>query len=232
MSSTEETPPLAILYHDAWLVAVSKPAGIPVQPDPTGDKDLLTLTRELLKDPSLELVHRIDRPVSGVVLFACDREALAQMNVLFRERRVEKKYWAIVEGHVGQKEGAKEGVLLEHVLEHDPKARRARVKEKSGVEPDRTRVRVLSVGDRYALLEAVPEGGAFHQIRSQLAVWGHPIKGDVKYGARRGEKDRSIALHARSLHFQHPMTDITVHIEAPPPAAPPWSALLAKGGLV
>ena len=91
----------------------------------------------------------------------------------------------------------------------------------------RTWIHLLATGDRYTLVEAIPEGGAFHQIRAQLGAWGHPIKGDVKYGARRGEKDWSIALHARSLRFVHPFTGVDVSIEAPAPPGTLWSALVA-----
>jgi len=219
---------ITILHLDGQLCAALKPAGMPVQPDPTGDASLLELLSRQLADQALGLVHRLDRPVSGVVLFARDAATLAALNEHFRERRVEKRYWAIVEGR------AENGVATHH-LAHDAKAHRARVLPAGAAtgEPARLRMTVLAHGDRYTLLEAVPEGGAFHQIRAQLAAMGHPIKGDVKYGARRGEKDRSIALHARSVRFQHPATGGTLTIEAPTPEGPLWGALLAaaaRGG--
>lgn len=221
MSSTESGG-IRVLHLDGQLCAALKPAGMPVQPDLTGDASLLELLSRQLADPGLGLVHRLDRPVSGVVLFARDAATLAELNRLFRERRVEKRYWAIVEGRAGN------GVAEHHLL-HDTKAHRARVLPAGADtgEPARLRTTVLAHGDRYTLVEAVPEGGAFHQVRTQLAATGHPIKGDVKYGARRGEKDRSIALHARSLRFQHPATGGTLTIEAPAPEGPLWGALLA-----
>lgn len=222
MSSTE-LPATSVLYQDPWMVAVVKPAGVPVQPDDTKDRDLLRLTRDLLHDQAIDLVHRIDRPVSGVVLFARDAEALSLLHAMFRDRKVHKSYWAIVEGVVEESEA-----VLEDLLQHDTRAHRAVVGKAPGAKQARTRVQVLARGDRYALIEARPEGGAFHQIRAQLGAWGHAIKGDVKYGARRGEKDRSIALHARSLRFTHPITDAPVLIEAPAPAEKLWAALAAS----
>jgi 23S rRNA pseudouridine1911/1915/1917 synthase len=221
--STAVPSPIVLLYADEFLCVAYKPAGMPVQPDPTGDPDLLSLLAAQLKQRDLGLVHRLDRPVSGVVLFARDAEMLAALNALFRERGIDKRYWAIVEGRM---EGEQ---VLEHHLEHDGKARKARIiKEvKASEEAARLHLKPMAVGDRYTLLELRPEGGAFHQIRAQLAAAGHPIKGDVKYGARRGERDRSIALHARSLTFHHPATDRSISVEAPAPGDPLWKALLA-----
>ncbi|WKZ66400.1 MAG: RluA family pseudouridine synthase [Flavobacteriales bacterium] len=214
-----------VLLEDAHLLAVSKPAGLPVQGDPTGDADLLTLLRRERKEPALELAHRIDRPVSGVVLLARTPEANAAVHALFRERRMEKRYWAIVEGRIDAS-----SVLLEHHLMHDERNRRTRIANQGDGEPARTHVKLLAQGDRYALVECMPEGGAFHQIRAQLAAWGHPIMGDVKYGARRALKDRSIGLHARSLRFEHPFTGAEVRVEATAPEAMPWPALVALAG--
>jgi 23S rRNA pseudouridine1911/1915/1917 synthase len=213
------------LFADAHLIAVSKPAGMPVQPDPTGDADLLTLLRHARKEPGLELAHRIDRPVSGVVLLARTAEANSALHALFRERRMEKRYWAIVEGRVEEAHAE-----LRHRLAHDARRHKAIASNATEGEEAFTRVRLLAQGDRYALVECMPLGGAFHQIRAQLAAWGHPIKGDVKYGARRGEKDRSIALHARSLRFVHPFTGAQVIVEARAPEAMPWPALAQAAG--
>lgn len=217
---------IPVLFSDQWLLAACKPAGMPVQADPTGDMDLLTMLRRERNEPSLELAHRIDRPVSGLVLLARTHEANSALQALFRERRVEKRYWAIVEGKV-EEDGP---LVLEHRLAQDSRNRKARVSDAQGEEASRTKVHVLARGDRYTLMECVPEGGAFHQIRAQLAAWGHPIKGDVKYGARRGEKDRSIGLHARELRFVHPFTEAVVRFEAPVPAAMPWPILIEASG--
>lgn len=211
-----------VLFEDAWLIALAKPAGMPVQADQSGDPDLLSAARRLRPgNRYLELAHRIDRPVSGAVLFAREPSALAALHGLFRDHAVEKRYWAIVEGKTGA--GPFE---LAHAIQHDTRAHRARFM--SGGKPNaHMRVSVLAQGDRFALVEAVPQGGLFHQVRSQLAAWGHPIKGDVKYGARRGEADRSIALHALSLRFNHPITGAPLVIEAPRPSSGIWPMLLA-----
>ncbi len=213
-----------VLSLDADVLVVNKAAGNPVQPDPTGDPDLLTLLREHFKQPELGLVHRLDRPVSGVVLFARNAKALADLSEQFHGRTVVKIYWAIVEGAMGT-------MVLDHVIEHDPHHHKARIGAGStSGKQARITVGMLAVGDRYTLVEVVPDGGAFHQIRAQLAAAGHPIKGDVKYGARRGEKDRSIALHARSITFDHPATGERVTHAAPPPVSPLWQALIDRMG--
>lgn len=210
-----------VLLKDAHLLVVSKPAGMPVQADPTGDEDLLTLLRRERKEPALELAHRIDRPVSGVVLLARTPEANTALQALFRERRMEKRYWAIVEGCVEEVRSE-----LHHRLLHDARRHKAIVSKTAQGEEAVTRVRLLAQGDRYAMVECMPEGGAFHQIRAQLAAWGHSIMGDVKYGARRAMKDRSIGLHARSMRFTHPFTNAEVLVEAPSPSTMPWPALV------
>ncbi|MCB9184420.1 MAG: RluA family pseudouridine synthase [Flavobacteriales bacterium] len=218
-SSTEPQ----VLLEDRWLLVLCKPAGMPVQADPTGDPDLLLFARRRHgHGAQLELAHRLDRPVSGVVVLAREGAALVHLHGQFRSRQVKKTYWAVVEGLV-----AEEGeVELAHALRRDPRAMRARATESD--DPNaRLRVRVLARGDRFTLLEVCPESGLFHQIRAQLAAWGHPIKGDVKYGARRGERDRSIGLHARALEFTHPGTHEPVRVVAEPPTEGPWPKLLA-----
>lgn len=216
-----------VLLEDAHLLISCKPAGMPVQSDPTGDEDLLTWLRRERREPTLGLAHRIDRPVSGLVLIARSTEANSALQALFRERRVEKRYWAIVEGRVEEAEAE-----LRHRLVHDARKHKA-ITAKGGEEGDEacTRIRLLARGDRYSLVECMPEGGAFHQIRAQLAAWGHPIKGDVKYGARRGEKDRSIALHAREIRFKHPFTGSDLRIMAQAPEHGIWPVLCSAAGL-
>ena len=221
MSSTD---PLPILYQDEFLCIVNKPAGMPSQPDPTGDPSVLDRLKEQLGSASIGLVHRLDRPVSGVMLFALDPETLRLMNDQFKQRAVQKTYHAIVEGRPEWK-----GTELRHSLKHDAKAKKSRAAE--GGEEAILHARLLAQGDRFALIEVKPQGGAFHQIRAQLAAAGHPIKGDVKYGARRGEKDRSIALHARSLSFHHPATDKLVEVTAPHRSDGIWLPLIALSGI-
>ncbi|MBX2972350.1 MAG: RluA family pseudouridine synthase [Flavobacteriales bacterium] len=209
-----------ILWSDDELLAAYKPGGVPVQPDPTGDADLLSLLRAQRNEPGLQLTHRLDRPVSGVVLFGRTPAATASLNEQFRQREVHKVYWAIVEGRVA------DPVVLEGVVERDGRHRKSRVKQGGDAEATaRLLVTPLRQGDRYTLLEVVPEGGAFHQIRAQLSAAGYPIKGDVKYGARRGEKDRSILLHARSITFAQPSTGTRITVVVPVPEGSLWRAL-------
>ncbi len=231
MSSTDPAPDISILLLDEYLCVANKPVGMPVQADPTGTPSLLERLAEQLGDRTLGLVHRLDRPVSGAVLLARDPDVLRDLNTQFREREVEKCYWAIVEGAPVLK-GTEEWQVLEHRLEHDGRAKRARIAETAGNEEGAIallRFKVLTKGERLTLLEVRPEGGAFHQIRAQLAAEGTPIRGDVKYGARRGEKDRSIALHARSLAFVHPIDGRKMEVSAPAPSTQVWRAMLSLG---
>lgn len=212
---------MEILFQDAHLIAVNKPGGLAVQADKTGDPFLLDRMVELLpQDRSLALPHRLDRPVSGVVLVTRTPEALAAMNALFAARAVAKTYWAIVPGT------PLAAGTWEHRLVHDTHHHKARIVEDAAIDLSRTAFKRLAMGDRYALLELIPDAGRFHQLRAQCAVAGFPIKGDVKYGARRGEKDRTIALHARSLSFRHPFTGAAILLQAAPPSSPLWSALV------
>ncbi|MCC6939698.1 MAG: RluA family pseudouridine synthase [Flavobacteriales bacterium] len=232
MSSTDD-PTVPVLFEDPSLLIVRKPSGMPVLPDQSGDRDLLTILRDGRNEPGLELPHRIDRPVSGVVLLARNASVNSAMNDLFRERLVIKHYRAIVEGCLP--EGEQEW-KLDNALRHDTKSRRAIVIRDPSPTDEMLRITVcrLAQGDRYALVGITPLGGAFHQIRAQLAAWGHVIKGDVKYGARRGEKDRSIALHAHALRFTHPVLDVPIFVEADQPSSPIWLALssMTAGGAV
>lgn len=218
-----------VLYRDDHFIAVDKPPGIPVQPDRTGDRCLLQAVQAMLPELSLGSPHRLDRPVGGITLFTLTPEALRAMDAFLREKRVEKTYLAIVEG-----QPAERGELL-HRLIHLGGTRKATVAETRSGEAGNAVLRYTTraTGERYTLLEVVPEGGAFHQIRGQLAEVGHPIKGDVKYGARRGERDRSIALHAWRMAFPHPFTGKPVQVVAPVPVRSIWPALvgLVPGGL-
>ncbi len=209
-----------ILYQDAHLIAVNKPGGLAAQADTSGDTHVLEVLAGLFpQDRDLGLPHRLDRPVSGVLLIARTREALAAMNALFAARAVRKTYWAIVSG------SPPVSGTWEHRLVHDARRHKARISDDPSIEVARTGVQRLVAGERYSLIGLVPEGGRFHQLRAQCAAAGFPIKGDVKYGARRGEKDRSIALHARSLAFPHPVDAREIRIEAEPPGGL-WSTLL------
>lgn len=227
MNSTEPGTAVVLLHVDEHLCVAWKPGGMPVQPDATGDPSLLEVLAVQLATKELGLVHRLDRPVSGAVVLSRDADVLRGLNEQFRQREVEKHYWAIVEGveRLGPP-GHKQ--VLEDRITRDGRGNRARISAASSNAEQvvsRLRFTVLVKGDRLALLEVVPEGGAFHQIRAQLSKAGVPIRGDVKYGARRGERDRTIALHARSLAFMHPITGRPVHVVAPPPETPVWQAM-------
>lgn len=218
MSSIEHGLP-PVIFRDAHLLALDKPPGMPVQPDRTGDRSLLELVRAAFPAGEVGSPHRLDRPVSGVTLFTLDAGTLRHMDACFRERTVAKNYLAIVEGRTfGEGE-------LRHALGHAGGTRKARVGE--GTPNAALSYRTMAAGDRYSLLEVTPQGGAFHQIRAQLAAWGHAIKGDVKYGARRKEPDRSIALHAWRMRFPHPATGAVLEIEAKVPERSIWPVLWA-----
>ncbi len=223
-NSTEGALKPRIIHHADGFVVACKPAGMPVQADTSGDPDLLSWVQQELNEPGLQLVNRIDRPVSGLVLVAVEGPTLVAANLAFHQQAVRKVYLAIVEGSVS---GGPE-LILEHHLIHDVHARRARVvvADAPQAKVARLQVRVLNRGERYTLLKVLPEGGRFHQIRAQLAAWGHPIKGDVKYGARRGEKDRSIALHAYRLTLPADLTDGQLSFTATPPDVGLWAKLL------
>lgn len=218
------TGPLRVIHQDAQLIVVDKPAGIPVQGDRTGDPSLLDMVRTT--GPTMEVgsPHRLDRPVSGLVVFTVGKEALRKMDLAFREHRVVKTYLAIVEGRPPM-----QGELVNRIGHHGG-SRKAWVEPGAGT-ADITSVRLSyslkAGGERYSVLEVQPEGGAFHQIRAQLAAAGHPIKGDVKYGARRGERDRSIGLHAWKLEFDHPATGERLQLSAPIPAHGTWPVFAA-----
>ncbi len=227
MSSTEPVALVRLLHLDEYLCVAWKPGGMPVQPDTTGDPSLLELVAAHLGTKELGLVHRLDRPVSGAVVLSRDAEVLRELNAQFRKREVQKRYWAIVEG--GDKLGAVgDRQELEDFIIRDGFGKRARMVA-PGTGPAgslaRLRYTVLAKGERLSMVEVVPEGGAFHQIRAQLSKAGLPIRGDVKYGARRGERDRTIALHARCLSFVHPIGGKPMYVEAPAPETPVWQAM-------
>ena len=224
MSSTELTSPF-IIFQDDDLLVVDKQPGMPVQADRTGDPSLQQQVQALFPAGSADIgsPHRLDRPVSGVVVFTKNIEALRGMDEIFRRAAVEKTYLAIVEGRTPEKGECS------HVLGHAGGSRKAKVLEEEDGQGRNAKLTFTTkaLGERFSLLEVRPEGGAFHQIRAQLAAIGHPIKGDVKYGARRGEPDRSIALHAWRMRFNHLVTGATVELIAPMPTRSIWPALLA-----
>lgn len=211
-----------IIYEDNHLIAVNKRAGELVQGDQTGDTPLPDLLKAYIKEKFnkpgevfLGVIHRLDRPTTGVVLFARTSKGLERMNAKFKNRQTQKRYWALVEGKVT------ENGSLTHYLKKNAKTNKAQVFGRPEPEAKEAKLtyRILNAGDRYTLVEVDLHTGRHHQIRAQFSAIGHPIKGDVKYGARRAERDKSICLHARDLSFEHPTTKEPVMIVAPPPAA-------------
>lgn len=213
-----------ILYEDNHLVIVNKMAGEIVQGDQTGDVPLLELVREYLRVKGNKpgnvfcgLVHRLDRPVSGAVIYAKTSKGLSRMNELIKVRDIDKIYWAIVEGRPDAV-GDDEVVRLEHYLLKNEKNNKSMVSKtaKSGWQKASLEYKVLASSERYSLLEVRLLTGRHHQIRAQLSAIGCPIKGDLKYGARRSNEDGSISLHAREVAFEHPVSHIRVHVLAEP----------------
>lgn len=209
-----------VLYKNNQLLAFNKPAGIPVQPDKTGDKSLLSLG-EIYGKSKLHLLHRIDRPASGIVLFAKTNRALQSLNQQFQDRSLQKTYLAVVKN-----KPPKEQDSLVHYLKKLSKSKKSIAVDASDKNAKKAMLsyKILKSSDNYHLLEIQLETGRFHQIRAQLSAIGCPIKGDVKYGARRSNTDRSIHLHAWKIKFSHPTSHESVEIVAPLPDDPLWNA--------
>jgi 23S rRNA pseudouridine1911/1915/1917 synthase len=221
-----------VLKEDNHLLVVNKPPGLLVQGDETGDIPLVELVKGYIKEKYkkpgavfLGVVHRLDRPVSGVVVFARTSKALARMNELFRSRRTSKHYWAITDG----KPTSPEGTLV-HWLVKDAGLNKttAYPKEKAGALRAELSYAVKAVKGGYRLLEVIPITGRPHQIRVQLASIGCPIIGDIKYGSGVQTGDGSIGLHARRLEFVHPVKKEAVVVEADPPQRPWWQSFAEK----
>ena len=219
---------MQVLHEDNHLIAVNKLPGEIVQGDKTGDEPLSERVKAYIKqkyhkpgEVFLGTVHRLDRPVSGVVLFARTSKALERMNALFRDREITKIYWAVVVKPPQQPEGA-----LQHFLIKNEQKNKSRAYDKpvKGALESVLKYRTLAVSDRYTLLQVSPLTGRHHQIRVQLAAIGCVIKGDLKYGAPRSNRDASIQLHARSIAFNHPVSGLPVQITAPVPAENLWQA--------
>lgn len=209
-----------VLYKNNQLIAFNKPATIPVQEDKTGDKALINLA-EIFCKSKLHLVHRIDRPATGVVLFAKTDGAVVSLNEQFRERKVEKTYLAVVKDLPEAEAGE-----LVHFLKKNGQQNRSFAHQElvKGSKKSILTYRHIKSIERYHLLEIKLHSGRHHQIRAQLGAIGSPIKGDDKYGFKRSNKDRSIHLHAWKLRFQHPVSTEWEEIVAPLPDDPVWNA--------
>jgi 23S rRNA pseudouridine1911/1915/1917 synthase len=217
---------LSVLFEDNHLLVVNKPAGILVQADATGDTPLVEMAKEYIskkyQKPGavfLGVVHRLDRPVSGVVVFARTSKSLERMNSLFRNRETLKTYWAVVSDKPEMEEG-----LLVHWLVKDERKNKttAFIRETPDGQRSELKYRVLASAVGKFLLEVNPVTGRSHQIRVQLARMGCPILGDLKYGADAGDEETGIGLHSRRLEFVHPVKKEHLVVQANPPHNPFW----------
>ncbi|MAW21699.1 MAG: RNA pseudouridine synthase [Flavobacteriales bacterium] len=218
---------LDILYEDNHLIAVNKKSGDIVQGDKTGDAPLSDFVKAYIKkkykkpgEVFLGTIHRLDRPTSGIVLFARTSKALSRMNEQFRNKEVQKTYWAVVD-----KSPPKDTDTLENYLNKNQKQNKSYVLKESNGKQAILKYKLLKKLDNYYHLEIKPETGRHHQIRVQLAHVGCIIKGDLKYGAKRSNKDASIHLLAQKLEFIHPVQKEVLTIIAKPPKDNIWDAL-------
>ena len=228
MHSTKEN--VQILYQDNHIIIVNKRAGDITQGDKTGDKPLSDVVKEYIKErfnkPGnvfLGVVHRLDRPTSGIIIFARTSKALERLNKMLRDKIIHKTYWAVVKN-----QPKKENDTLINFLKKNPKNNKSSVysTEIDGSKKAVLHYKTLKKLDRYSLLEIDLETGRHHQIRTQLAAIGSPIKGDLKYGFNRSNKDGSIHLHARKIEFTHPVNKEKISIIAPLPKDVIWEACL------
>ncbi len=228
LKSTSEN--LMVVYEDNHLIVINKRPGDIVQGDKTGDKPLSEVVKDYLKvkynkpgNVYLGVVHRLDRPTSGIVLFAKTSKALPRLNRLFSEGKTQKTYWAVVKKAPLEPSGT-----LVHWLVRNPKQNKSYAHSK---EVPHSKKAILDYTlqkelDSYSLLEIDLKTGRHHQIRAQLANIGCVIKGDLKYGADRSNKDGSIHLHARKLSLEHPVKKEMISFLAPPPEDSLWKACL------
>ena len=220
---------MTIVYEDNHIIIVNKTASEIVQGDKTGDTPLSEMVKAYLKakyqkpgDVFIGVTHRLDRPVSGLVVFAKTSKALSRLNTLFKNGEVTKIYWAVVQNKPDKPQGELVHWLVRnekqnksYAYDHEvPRSKKAQL-----------RYRVLTQGDNYDLVEVELLTGRHHQIRCQLSTIGCPIKGDLKYGARRSNPDGSISLQSHRIEFIHPVSKETICIEAPIPNDSLWEKL-------
>lgn len=228
---------MQVIYEDNHVIIVSKQSGEIVQGDKTGDRPLSETVKDYIKDKYqkpgavfLGVVHRLDRPVSGLVVFARTSKALSRLNDMFRLGQVHKTYWAIVAPAPAVTDG--EWHELEHWLVRNERQNKSYAYDH---EVPRSkwavlRYRVIGRSERYTLVEVRLLTGRHHQIRCQLSAMGCPIRGDLKYGARRSNADGSISLLSRRVEFVHPVSKEPVSVEAPLPDDPLWQAFSMEDG--
>ena len=219
---------MQVVYEDNHIIIVNKQSGEIVQGDKTGDRPLSDIVKQYIKEKYqkpgevfLGVVHRLDRPVSGLVVFARTSKALTRLNKMFAEGEIHKTYWAIVKNTPEQPEGA-----LTHWLVRNEKQNKsyAFTTEKPNAKKAILKYKVIDHSDNYTLLEVNLMTGRHHQIRCQLAAMGCPIKGDLKYGAPRSNPDGSISLMSRHVEFTHPVSKLQIAVEAPLPEDSLWQS--------
>ncbi len=220
---------LQILHEDNHIIAINKRVGDIVQGDKTGDIPLSEVVKEYIKEKYkkpgevfLGVVHRLDRPTTGIVVFARTSKALTRLNEMFSNRETQKTYWAIVKN-----KPEKEQDTLVHFLKRNEKNNTSKAHTKEVAESKKASLdyKIIKKLDNYFALEINLHTGRHHQIRAQLAAIGSPIKGDLKYGFERSNTDGGIHLHARKLNFIHPVTKVTIELIAPTPKDKIWGAI-------
>ena len=217
---------IEVLYEDNHIIAVNKKSGDIVQGDKTGDTPLSEHIKQYLKKKYnkpgkvfLGTIHRLDRPTSGIVLYARTSKALSRMNKLFREKEVKKTYWAVVEQSPSNNSGT-----LEQYLKKNEKQNKSYISNKNEGKHAVLDYKILKKLENYYHLEIKPKTGRHHQIRAQLSSIGCAIKGDLKYGAKRSNKNASIDLLARNIEFLHPIKKQKIIITAPVPSNKIWKS--------
>lgn len=220
---------LQILHEDNHIIVINKRVGDIVQGDKTGDKPLSDIVREYIKekyskpgDVFLGVVHRLDRPTTGIVVFARTSKALERLNKLFSERETQKTYWAVVKNRPAKNEDN-----LVHFLVRNEKnnTSKAHLKEVPNSKKASLDYKIIKQLNNYFVLEINLHTGRHHQIRAQLSAIGSPIKGDLKYGFDRSNPDGGIHLHARKLNFVHPVTKEDITLIAPTPTDAIWNSI-------
>ncbi len=219
---------MKVIYEDNHIIAVNKTCSEIVQGDKTGDIPLSEIVKQWLKEKYdkpgnvfIGVTHRLDRPVSGLVLFAKTSKALSRLNDMFRIGDIKKTYWALVK----KQPPADEGELIHYLVRNEKQNKSyAYDTEKPDSKKAILNYKVIGHSDNYFLLEIDLKTGRHHQIRCQLAKMGCPIKGDLKYGYERSNKDGGISLHARKVNFIHPVSKEPIEIIAQVPDDPLWKA--------
>ncbi|MBJ2173693.1 RNA pseudouridine synthase [Aureibaculum sp. A20] len=226
MKSTKDN--LQVLHEDNHIIIVNKRVGDIIQGDKTGDTPLSEIVKQYIAikyqkkgNVFLGVVHRLDRPTSGIVIFARTSKALERLNKMLRDKEIKKTYWAIVKN-----KPEKEKDTLIHYLKKNPKNNKSTTFPKPTPEAKKAilHYQLIKTLDNYFLLKVDLETGRHHQIRAQLAAIKSPIKGDLKYGAKRSNPDGGISLHAKAIAFRHPVSKELISIISETPNEPVWNS--------